>query len=240
MKIFKYCTLGLLLSLFLVQEVYGKGFRSSRSFSSSWGSKSSKKSYSRSWSPFKKSTTSKSVGSRSAGSSGSYSSGSKKAVANSSSFKMSAADKKLAKTAKQNGTSYRNRNEAVKSFQKKNVKKYTSTYNSKPTNRPSHIPSKTNYNGRDYDVVYNQGKGGYGYFGPSGKWMAYNVMKDAVMLSLLMRSNNYYYPAPHSLNHHNLYENRPSMIGSFISSIGTLLFIGIVLAAIGGSLKGNL
>jgi len=50
-----------------------------------------------------------------------------------------------------------------------------------------------------YNITYNQRCGGYGYYGPGGAWIMYDVMRDAVMVDMLMSHNNYYVgaaPAP--------------------------------------------
>ena len=69
--------------------------------------------------------------------------------------------------------------------------KYTSKYTSKPATRPDHIPASTKVGNTTYNVTYNQQHGSYGYMGPSGSWIMYNAMSDAVMLTALMQRNNY-------------------------------------------------
>ena len=107
--------------------------------------------------------------------------------------KRSQADQKLHDKAKANGTAYTSKASATKAFKEKNASQYKSTYSTKPTSRPSHIPESTSVGGKSYNVTYNQQHGGYGYMGASGSWMMYNTMTDIAMISLLMSRNNYYY-----------------------------------------------
>ena len=49
-------------------------------------------------------------------------------------------------------------------------------------------------NGRNVNVTYNAGLGGYGYLHPTlGTWILYSAMTDAVMMSALMSRGGYYY-----------------------------------------------
>jgi len=105
--------------------------------------------------------------------------------------KSSKVDKAAMKKAKANGTVYKNRAEAKADFKKKNAGKYKSSYNSKPSTRPGHIPQTTMVGGRSTTIIYNQGHGGYGYMGAMGTWMMYDAMADAAMTNRLMRQNNY-------------------------------------------------
>jgi hypothetical protein len=62
--------------------------------------------------------------------------------------------------------------------------------------------------------------GGYGYYGPGGGWMAYNVMRDVTMMSLLMNNHGYGYGP---------YDSRPhSSWFGIILGIGILVFIFII------------
>jgi len=106
-------------------------------------------------------------------------------------------DQKAYATAKANGTAFKSKGDATKSFKSKYGKQYTSTYATKPATRPAHIPQTyKDPGGNTYNVTYNSQHGGYGYMGPSGTWMAYNAMSDAIMLNALMQRNNYYYDKP--------------------------------------------
>jgi len=99
----------------------------------------------------------------------------------------------LYSAAKKQGTSYKSKAEAQKAFKSKYASQYTSKYATKPTTRPTHIPQTYATGGRTYNVTYNSTYGGYGYMGPSGSWVMYNAMADAVMYDSLMRRHNYYY-----------------------------------------------
>ncbi|MBT7619422.1 MAG: hypothetical protein HN590_19260 [Calditrichaeota bacterium] len=148
----------------------GGGFRGGgRSRSSSWGS--SKRSASKGWSKKSSGMTSR----RGAGSS-----------------KMSKADRNLYKKAKANGTAFNSRADAKKAFGQKYGNQYKSKYANKPATRPDHIPQNTKVDGRSYPVTYDQRRGGYGYYGMGGSWMAYSVMTDLVMMNMLMGRHHYY------------------------------------------------
>jgi len=113
----------------------------------------------------------------------------------STSRSLSKADRTLYKKAKANGTVFKSRADAKRSFQKKYGQKYSSSYAKEPTKRPDHIPRTTSVDGRKHNVEYNQRHGGYGYWGPGGGWVAYSVMRDMVMLNMLMGHRHYYYGA---------------------------------------------
>jgi hypothetical protein len=106
---------------------------------------------------------------------------------------MTAAQKKSLTAAKKSGTAYKTKSQAATAFKsnKEMQSKYKSTYTSKPATRPEHIPASTKVGNNTYNVTYNQQHGGYGYMGPSGSWIMYNAMSDAVMLTALMQRNNY-------------------------------------------------
>ena len=106
---------------------------------------------------------------------------------------MSKADTALAAKAKKNGTSFKSRKAATAAFKKKNATKYTSNYKSKPATRPNHIPQTTSVGGRNVNVTYNVGHGGYGYMGVGG-WVMYSVMADVAMTNALMRNQGYAHP----------------------------------------------
>ena len=132
-------------------------------------------------------------------------------------------DQKLYNKAKANGTAFRTRDAAKSSFQQKHGKQYGSSYKQKPAKRPEHIPQNTSVNGRQYPVSYNRGYGGYGYMGPGGGWVAYSVMRDMMMMSMLMDRHNYYYgDAPGEGG----YRKRRS------SGLGMFVFFGIIAFAI--------
>ena len=80
----------------------------------------------------------------------------------------------------------------MKDFEQKYAQTYTSTFTTQPGTRPSYIPQTTVINNNSYPVYYDSGYGGYGSM-VGGHWMAYNVMRDAIMLNALMGQHNYYY-----------------------------------------------
>jgi len=92
------------------------------------------------------------------------------------------------------GTTFQNRSQAETAFRQRNAGQYPSRYRSEPSSRPSHIPQSTRVNGRNVNVSYNAGLGGYGYMHPTmGTWMMYSAMSDMAMMSMLMNRGGYYY-----------------------------------------------
>jgi len=179
--------LGILLIGVMSSDVYARG---SRSFGgggrsrSSWGSSNSRSSSSKSTKP---------------SSSWSNRSSTKTPTTRKvTTTKPNTTDKALISKAKTNGTYYKSRDAAVKSFREKNASKYSSKYSSKPATRPEHIPQSTTSGGKTYNITYNQSHGGYGYMGPSGAWIMYDAMADAAMMSMLMTRNGYVYERPHT------------------------------------------
>jgi len=104
----------------------------------------------------------------------------------------SGTDFALARKAGQGGARFSSRNEAVQDFQQKYAASYPSSFSREPSFRPSYVPQTTIVGGNTYHIYYDWSQGGYGYWsGPT--WMAYNVMRDALMLDTLMSQNNYTY-----------------------------------------------
>ena len=105
--------------------------------------------------------------------------------------KMTAAQQKSLETAKKNGTSFKSKTAAQDAFKTKYASTYTSKYTAKPATRPAHIPQTTSVGGVSHPLSYNQSYGGYGYMGPSGSWMMYDMMTDMAMMNMMMSRNNY-------------------------------------------------
>lgn len=130
--------------------------------------------------------------------------GSSKKKASKSKPKATKADQKAYDRAKANGTVFKDRKSASADFKKKNAAKYTSTYDSKPTTRPGHIPQTTMVGGNSTTIIYNQSGGGYGYWGSGGPgigtFIMYNAMSDLAMrpyYNRQMMSAGYHYgPRP--------------------------------------------
>jgi len=111
--------------------------------------------------------------------------------------KLSKTDRALYSKAKTNGTVFKNRADAKKSFQSKYGDNYGSKFSSKPNQRPGHIPNTTKVDGRSIPINYNQTRGGYGYTGVGGKWIMYSAIADVAMISMLMNRHSYYHgPQP--------------------------------------------
>ncbi len=153
--------------------------------------------------------------------------------AKASASKGSKADKALYEKAKRNGTSYKTRGEATKSFKSKMTSqkradgqsKYSSKYTSKPANRPSHVPASTMSGGNTYNISYNQGYGGYGYMGALGAWVMYDAMSDRVMVNSMMRNQGYHYGAAP------VYRTGPGVgtIFLYVCGIAAVVVIGVVI-----------
>ena len=104
--------------------------------------------------------------------------------------------------SKMNGTAFQTRSQAADNFKTRYGSQYTNRFSKEPSSRPSYIPQSTSVGGRNYTIIYDIGHGGYGYYGPGGVWMMYDVMSDALMMNALMSHHGYYYgdapPVHHS------------------------------------------
>ncbi|MCK9272457.1 hypothetical protein M0P65_02820 [Candidatus Gracilibacteria bacterium] len=104
---------------------------------------------------------------------------------------MSKTDQALANKATMSGTQFTSREAAQTAFKQKYATQYTNKFDREPATRPEHIPATFKDGNRNVTVVYNQGNGGYGYYGPSGAWIMYDAMRDVAMMNMLMSRNNY-------------------------------------------------
>jgi hypothetical protein len=101
----------------------------------------------------------------------------------------------LERKAIQSGTAYKTKDAAMSDFKTKYADKYPTKFNSEPTVRPDYIPRTYSNGGSTYNIVYNSGFGGYGYYNTLGAWIAYDIMSDAMMMNSLMHHHNYHYPS---------------------------------------------
>jgi hypothetical protein len=106
-------------------------------------------------------------------------------------------------SARRNGTLFSSRDEAAQSFKSRYAKDYGSAFAAEPATRPSYIPSSAIVGGRNVNVVYNSGLGGYGYIHPVlGTWMLFDALGDAAMLDYAMSNRGYYWGgAPAYVSH---------------------------------------
>ena len=105
-----------------------------------------------------------------------------------------AAQRGLYDSAKRNGTLFSSKTEASQAFKSRYSKDYASTFASEPAVRPSYIPNSAVVGGRDVNIVYNPGLGGYGYLHPGlGTWMLFDALADAAMLDHAMSNRGYYW-----------------------------------------------
>jgi hypothetical protein len=150
---------------------------------------------------------------------------------------LSAADRALADKAKASGTAFKSRDEATKSFQAKYATQYTSKYASEPSTRPTHIPSTYSTGGNTYNVVYNSGYGGYGYYRGSS-WYAYDTFTDAIILSSLMHHHNYYhYPSGYYDSYGNtqvVYSDGGSAFFAVFMTVIGIVFVFVIISIIFG------
>jgi hypothetical protein len=197
----------------------GGGFRSSSSRSSSARSSSSTRSSG--WGSKATSTPSASKPTVS----GAW--GSKSAPAAANTAPKSAVDNAAYKAAKTSGKAFTTKDAAVADFKAKSATKYTSTYKTEPTTRPSHIPTTTTVGGSNVNVSYNSQYGGYGYMHPSlGTWMMYDMISDAAMMGVMMSRDGYYVGAQPAVIHHS---GGPS---TALSVILTVVIFGTILAIV--------
>lgn len=104
-------------------------------------------------------------------------------------------DVALERKAIQSGTAYKSKDAAMSDFKNKYADKYPTKFSSEPGSRPDYIPNTYSSGGRNYNIVYNAGFGGYGYYNGLGAWIAYDIMSDAIMMNSLMHRHSYYYPS---------------------------------------------
>ena len=107
---------------------------------------------------------------------------------------MSSVDSKVAKQNVVSGSGYKSKDQAVAAFKEKHASTYTNKFTSEPKSRPEYIPQSTSVGGKTVNITYNSGYGGYGYMHPlTGAWMAYDVMSDMAMMSMMMNRHGYTY-----------------------------------------------
>jgi hypothetical protein len=130
-------------------------------------------------------------------------------------------------SAKRNGTLFTSKTEASAAFKSRYAKDYSNTFASEPAARPSYIPGSYSVGGRDVNIVFNQGLGGYGYIHPLlGTWILYDALSDAAMADRLMYERGYYWGgAPAYLSH------GPSYLGIAFAVLVAMLVLAAVLRA---------
>lgn len=87
------------------------------------------------------------------------------------------------------GTAGQTREQAIQNFTNTKAKTYNYNFDKEPITRPEYIPPSTRIGNVNYNINYDSGHHGYGYYDSSGGWIAYNVIRDATMLSMLAQRN---------------------------------------------------
>lgn len=176
--------LSIILSVLMpFSAILAKGFSSS---SSGFSSRSSSSGFS---SGRSSSSSSSGKSSFSSSSSSSSSNGVKSPFSSSSSGKSSFSNSNSSKPKtsfdyaqqRQSLTPPKPKNEYVNDFKAKNANKYPTTFDSKPTTRPSYIPPTTTYNGASRPIEYNPATRSYGFFDDLGKFMIYDAITDIAL-----------------------------------------------------------
>ena len=178
----------------------------SRSSSSSCGSSSTPKSTSSSVDPIPKSTSS-SLG---------YSS-----TPNNKSYGSSSNDRALASKSAMSPKSQRT--DIVSNFKTQNATKYTTTFVSEPTIRPTYVPQVYYVGGMNRTVYYDYNHGGYGYWNAVGTFMLYDA--------LTIEANRHASYQIHQQNSYN-YENSNENSGSTILYVFLGIFMIIILIGV--------
>jgi len=89
------------------------------------------------------------------------------------------------------GNVFSSRSQAQRAY-RNNLK---TTWKSKPATRPAYVPRRYSSGGRNYDVVFRNGR--YGYWGPGNTWVA--LAAGSMLVSgALMANRGYYYGTPYS------------------------------------------
>ena len=135
-----------------------------------------------------------------------------------------AAQRGLYDSAKRNGSLFSSKTEASQAFKSRYAKDYTSTFASEPSVRPSYIPGSAYVGGRNVNIMYNPGLGGYGYIHPSlGTWMLFDALANTAMLDHAMSSRGYYWGgAPVYVSH------GPSFFGLAFAVLALLLIAALI------------
>ncbi len=149
-------------------------------------------------------------------------------VAQTSTRPTSSVDNARYKAAVQSGKTFQTREAAVNDFKATKASTYTSRYASEPVTRPQYIPNSYRGNdGHTYNITYNQGGGGYGYYNPLGAFILYDIASDAIMMNAMMDRDHYYVgnPPPVATT---TYVERSSGFGILTAFIVILVMGGIV------------
>lgn len=134
------------------------------------------------------------------------------------------------KEAVKSGKTFQTREAAVNDFKATKASSYTSRYATEPSTRPQYIPPSYRSNdGHTYNITYNQGGGGYGYYNPLGAFILYDIASDAIMMNAMMDRDHYYVGNAPTPVANTTYVQRES-------STGFVLICGLVVLLVGGAI----
>lgn len=116
---------------------------------------------------------------------------------------LSPSEKALYERAKQGGTVFSSREQAVENFKQKYSQQYPSSFKQEPKSRPNYIPStySTTVPGstaRTYNIIYDTSYGGYGYWTGGSNGLGNFILYNAINDSLLRQKGYYYGPTVYS------------------------------------------
>lgn len=97
----------------------------------------------------------------------------------------SSSDAGTALQSKQASTPVKSKSEYVSDFKAKNAQTYTNKFTAEPASRPSYIPQTHVVGGNTYNINYNSGYGGYGYYNALGAFIMFDALEHAA-------NNNYH------------------------------------------------
>jgi len=98
--------------------------------------------------------------------------------------------------ARQRGTYYSCRDEALANFKARFVGIYTNDFACEPKVRPAYIPKEITFGEQTVYIVYCPQYHSYGFWDPANadNWIRYSVWEDDTMVDQLMLRNYYLYP----------------------------------------------
>lgn len=81
----------------------------------------------------------------------------------------------------------KSRADYVNDFKQQNATKYTNSFKTEPSVRPTYIPQTYN----NHTIIYNSTYGGYGYMDAVGTWIMFDALEHAAHHSYVGYQNTY-------------------------------------------------